>query len=528
MRMSQKNILLLTGIFLAGLAARLIGITWGLPYEGRHLPWHPDENTFMHSLSEMNPSRMDFNPRYFRTPSLTIYETGAGLFIASKLGFLKIVQDEGFYHDHPEEWRKFFLVARLIQTSLGTLSILAIFLLGRLLMDERLGLWAAAFWAISPGAVIFSHYATEHTAVVLWLLLSLSFILRADQSGKRADFWLAGGFMGLAASTSYAAGPLGLVWILFHLIRKKNLERKLWEGIGFSALFFFLGTPYALLDLEGFWKDLNRLRSWILTAGALPLHVRAWKIFGEVLPLGVGAGVYLLGWISLVRIFLKKDEFKIFLLPVLWLSVFTAFSLQSNVGTSIQGIGRHLCATVIFALLCARLLTAIKEPKRFWLGGAALLISLLQTVSVDHFFLKDRVRVQASEWILSNISKGSKIGVSIEPDWFSPDVVFKDYYHPEKARGFYKYIILEYDDNRLKRERPDWLVFTNHERTYRYKGSDSPTKEGYMRRITEEKEYLLAHQASFQRPRPLRFFFPKLYPHLFESEIWIYKRAAKE
>ena len=84
---------------------------------------------------------------------------------------------------------KIELMARLPSALLGTLSIVAIFFLGKLLFSKREGLAAAAFIAFSPFLIRYSQYSRAYSTFAFFILVSFYFFIRALRENK-TKFWI--------------------------------------------------------------------------------------------------------------------------------------------------------------------------------------------------------------------------------------------------------------------------------------------------------------------------------------------------
>lgn len=71
------------------------------------------------------------------------------------------------------------VVSAGLSALMGTLSVLAIFWLGKALYGERVGLGAAALLAVAGGGLVFSRYGQSHMASLLFLMLGCGFYLRS-------------------------------------------------------------------------------------------------------------------------------------------------------------------------------------------------------------------------------------------------------------------------------------------------------------------------------------------------------------
>lgn len=78
--------------------------------------------------------------------------------------------------------------ARLLSVLAGAAAVPALFWLGRLLFDRRTALLAAALLTVSQLAIVYSQEARAYELLLLVTILTSAFFLRADRSGRRADF----------------------------------------------------------------------------------------------------------------------------------------------------------------------------------------------------------------------------------------------------------------------------------------------------------------------------------------------------
>jgi hypothetical protein len=115
------------------------------------------------------------------------------------------------------------LALRLVSAALGTLTIPAVYLLGRALFDRRAALLAALLLAVFPPHVHFSRLGLNNIADPLLGTLALAFLTRGLKGGTRRDFALAGVFLGLT-QYFYEGGRL-----LFPVLALA------WAGIGLMA-----------------------------------------------------------------------------------------------------------------------------------------------------------------------------------------------------------------------------------------------------------------------------------------------------
>ncbi len=163
------------------------------------------------------------------------------------------------------------LLGRYWIATLGTLTVVAIFFVGRSWYSSMLGLIAAFFLSIMPLHILCSHYVKEDVPMVFWLTIALGFFIRYAREQKFSLAALSGFFSGLTTSTKYFA----IVTLPIFLIELMLVYRgKLWKKrfIISSLIFlvtlvlaFIVFTPYAVLDFSrfvtGFFSEVEHSRT---------------------------------------------------------------------------------------------------------------------------------------------------------------------------------------------------------------------------------------------------------------------------
>ena len=138
----------------------------------------------------------------------------------------KLVPDHAYFHSSPLYPFFLALVARLggagfhtirvVQSVAGTLSVLLVFLLGRLTVGSRAGLIAALFAAMYVPFVFFEGEVLEITLVITFLLGSLVSLQLADRDGGAWKSVAAGALLGLAGlgkPNLLLFAPAGALWL---------------------------------------------------------------------------------------------------------------------------------------------------------------------------------------------------------------------------------------------------------------------------------------------------------------------------
>ncbi len=108
---------------------------------------------------------------------------------------------------------------------LGTLAVLALWWLARLLFDDRTAMLAAVLATFYPGAIVLGVLILSEAPFCPLMLLQLAFwtlAWKTPQPGRRAIFAI---FAGLAAGAATLMRPS---WLLFHAVcrgRRNGVER---------------------------------------------------------------------------------------------------------------------------------------------------------------------------------------------------------------------------------------------------------------------------------------------------------------
>ena len=297
-------------IVLIGALLRFVPITFGLPLDRAR----PDEEVAIGRALGMVGG--DLNPHFFDWGSLTLYLFALSFSAAS------------WIHDHvapsgPLAVSDYYIVARGIVMIAGTLTIVVLFRLARIVTDDVTAAIAAFFLAVVPLHVRESHFAMTDTLMTLLATLALLLLLRAfheaadssDPPGQRSHvligFAAAGVTAGLATATKYSAGallaPMAAVQVL--LVPRALADSRWWRIWMPSAVFlaamilgFLVGTPYAVLDYpafsEGVLFDIQHLES-----GHGPDLGAAWIYHAtRTLPAGLGVSICLAAIVGVVAL----------------------------------------------------------------------------------------------------------------------------------------------------------------------------------------------------------------------------------
>jgi len=212
----------------------------------------------------------DLNPHSFIYPSLFKYV----LFVAygiyfiggSVLGkFSSLIEFRYLYFNDPSV---FYHIGRIISALAGSLTVLAVYFLGKKTYSKKVGFIAAIFFSFGSLHLLYSQVALSDVTMVFFATLSLYFMIRVSRERYVKNYVLAGIFGGLAISTKYNGVFLLIPLFVAHFfgifgdrnrlgpVKQLQID-KLALGYLFVVVFFFVGTPFALLDFRTFLQDLH-------------------------------------------------------------------------------------------------------------------------------------------------------------------------------------------------------------------------------------------------------------------------------
>lgn len=420
---------LLWPILLVALATRVWGVWFGFPEI-----IHPDEHHISERvLSMLKAPEYDLNPGFFEYPSLCFYLLALlYLLVGFGLSACGVIGGTPELYDYAQQNIFYFhLLGRLLSAAFSVATIHLVFLAGRRLWGNTVGLLAA--WFLTLGYLHFtdSHYLATDVPSAFFVLWAVYLALTALQERRLKALTLAAFVSGLSASVKYPNG-LVLLSILFAAVllrqeaqaqRNLSLPKFLCKLSVFAAFGFLLGTPYAVLDLKSFFRDLL---GQFLHSDLGHLGVEETGFFGYFWPLVPAGGI---GMILVAAAFLGlffslwRHEAR----DALLLSFPLFFYLL--LGNSALKVDRYLIPAIpffcIYAALCVTRISAMVRAQR---AQTIALIALTALLSVQpaYYLIKwcwlvdqPDTRTAAATWIEHNIPPERMIAMRVG-SWMFP------------------------------------------------------------------------------------------------------------
>lgn len=534
---SEGRIGLILGVLLAGsFALRLVGIDHGLPQV-----YNPDEE--LHFVPQAAAAADgDLNPGYFQNPSALTYL----LAIVLRVVYLGRDVTEQLATDPGEV----FLVARLVVAVLGTVLVYLVYRLGRRLFGAAAGLAAGALLGFAFLPVFYGHHALNDIATLIPVTLVIWAALRAAESGRLADFVLAGAMVGLAAGTKFSAGPVALVVGfagLMRILEHKNQVRPMVVALtcaGAACLVtFVLVNPFLVIDIRTALTQFNG-QSAQLPAGKVGQSGAAWSYYPLSLLWGLGlvpVAMALLGTAAGLRS-TPRRTLLLLLFPVgLYLYAatqgrfFARWMLPTYpVLAILAGLGAVVLARWVSARLNER---GRPHLARLVLPLVALLVlaqPLADSVRSDVLLTRADTRTLARAYIRDHLPAGARIVV--EPAFPAAYLGPAEVVQRPVARPFQEY------EARLGPELVDtyraegycWVLVSSHQRD-RGLAAKMPGAGAYYERLHREANHVVTISPFHSGARAPRFsydFSYDWYPRAFKRPgpeleiIWLSECAG--
>lgn len=221
----------------------------------------PDEMITFRALSGMAPGAGRLDPRLYQYGGLWIYPVGALLQVADALGLVELRGDLAFYLDRPEQFARFYVVARVYAAGWG---LLLVWVAGRIVFDATGSPgWRAvamAGAALLPVVIAMSHEAKPHLPGAALALLSawLAARIARGEAETAPTRWrrllTCGAAAGAACAMVASMAPTAAMALLAGWASGRGLRgRALGAGVaaGAALLVYALTNPYVVLHLAG-------------------------------------------------------------------------------------------------------------------------------------------------------------------------------------------------------------------------------------------------------------------------------------
>lgn len=415
----------LVGLFWLAFGLRAWSLRHGLPYS-----YNVDEDGHFAPVA-VNTVLNGWNPHYFENPPAFSYL----LRLVFQIGWGK----GGLVVQWANDPVPMLMAARWTTVVLGSLACVVTALAGARLFSRGAGLVAGTLLAVACLPVAYSHFALNDVpallpiAVALWATAGL-----CGDRGRLIDWVVAGGAIGVGASTKYTAG-VAVLALLCVVIAKR---RSALVGLGCAAVSgiggFLVTNPYSLLALAEFREGLSRQSDFSSQKLIGLWTANPFSYYGGVSLWGFGLLPLLAAIVGAVVI-ARSDRLKACVLIVP--SVVLMASLSVNLILSGEGqmysrwllpafpslcLLAGLGATVVTGRVALALRPSGVTP-RVNVGAATIVLLALAaqgvflSARVDTVLGRTDTRQQLRDWMVTHVPRGSKIGIeafSLPVAWY--------------------------------------------------------------------------------------------------------------
>jgi 4-amino-4-deoxy-L-arabinose transferase-like glycosyltransferase len=417
-------------ILLGALALRLWGIDYGLPVSY----WQDEYLEVMRAL-QLGTGGFDLE----RTEKGGLYllmflEYGCYFLVLKLSGAIASTAD--FARLFVNDPTVFYLLGRITTAVLGSVTVLAAYLIGRSAYSVAAGLLAALFVAFNSLHVEMSHMINVDIMMVCFVGLALYFGLRVAEGGRRSDYVIAGAMAGLAATAKIPAMLLAIPLVIAHVWSMRESGKMLTDW--FRSANFWLGAAtfagVLIVTNPGIVFALPRYLSYFApppemaadaTEGSMEFPGQRPNLFAYYLtavqrsmgwPLSIAAAL------GVARAFWTRSIADTMLL---------AFAIAMYVVISVTGTDLYyeryaLPVILVLSVLAARLVCDLVAPFQGAMGPIALVAGLLLVaapaqvaVQRTRLLTEPDNRAFAQQWIEANVPAGST--VLIEGARFAPN-----------------------------------------------------------------------------------------------------------
>lgn len=453
-QISRHSKLILICILLAGLLLRLYGIKSNLPDI-----YSNGEAGRVSNAVEMLANR-DLNPHWFGHPATTVIYLLACVyalfFLGGKvLGIFTSADD--FKTLYFQDQTIFFLSGRILGVFFGILTIWLVYLVGKKIFNRTVGLVGATLIATTPLHVSGSQLARMDSLMPLLLLLSFWFCLKILEENKLVDYILASFLVGLAIVTKYPAVVFSLTIILTFFISKGWLERgftKVFGSIAACIIGAFIGSPFLFIDFQQVLVSVAkeaRSEQVSVTGEGLITNLR-WYIENPLITSFSIYGIILLSiGFLFCAFFRKKDALILISFPLLFLGFISSLNLRwEHWVIPILPFSCLILAWAIYKI--SELAERYFKKAGTWIFLFSFCIILVSLSSASIAQVRESsgtdTRIQAEQWITSNIKSGSSLLIEPYTPNF-PKYVFKLFQIDREKQG----IVFQIDPDAYTRHR---------------------------------------------------------------------------
>jgi hypothetical protein len=210
--------------------------------------YQPDEMITFRALAGMHPGRGPLgglDPCLYQYGGLWIYPVG----ILLKIAPVTLKSDIAWYLDHPEDFGRFYVVARCYSAAWGLVGVTVIFLLVRRITGGwAFPMAAGILFALLPVVVNQAHEAKPHLAGAVLMLCAVLAGSYFVETGNRRTALLTGALCGAAVGMVLSTYPIFLILPSMVLLRRERLTNAVVPCLTAIGV-YVVANPYVVINL---------------------------------------------------------------------------------------------------------------------------------------------------------------------------------------------------------------------------------------------------------------------------------------
>jgi hypothetical protein len=386
---------------------RIEGLKFGLP----HTQCRPDESRILNLAVHI--ANGDLNPHYFVYPTLYMYLLAALIKTATLIRGIDLPSTPA---------GQFLIYGRLLTAAFGTLTVVAVYALGRRVLDGWCGLVAATLMAVAFLHVRDSHFGTLDVPMTFGVVAGLLLIMNSADSLKRLA--VAGLIVGLTASIKYNAVLLLLSAVGLEAYRVATGAERLRDAAVRATAFtcalllgFAAGTPFALVDTQTFADGVRFVGSHLagghVHEGQTLAEAHAsWRYLSFVLPAAVGWPAFLLAIPGVAVLLWRRRQDGIVLLVFVAAYCFATFRAHVVFARYVIPLVPVICLGAAYLIRMGSLVPRAGRASLGVVVAATLAVAapmVLKSVRLDVLLARADNRLVVRDWMRERLPAGATL-----------------------------------------------------------------------------------------------------------------------
>ena len=396
------------GALALGLALRLYGLSFGLPYNTQ-----PDEVFLDYFVLQTVAHRfLYYYPFYDNLQTLVLALCHGAVYAWLRLSGT-VGDPIGYLTAHLRDPSVLVLTGRALSAVESTAGLVAAGLVAARLAGPSAFPVAALFAAVAANSVQDGHYMKGHCLTATLMTFALAAVLSVRERGDRRSLAVAGALIGLACASKIYAGVLALPLALAVWRGPCRSVRDVAGGALAGAAVYLAVSPGLLLHPLATFERAAMLgdelgRSFIDTGGE-PLWLHYWT---TCLPWSLGLPLLALGVAGLARAVVRRHPAAP--LVVAYVVAYTV-ALQASAGFYRYAIPLELVLCASAASAVVSLTERLPERFRALAAGAVVLavaaLPAARAVAFDRYVSAPDTRAEAAAWLSAHLPAGATVAV---------------------------------------------------------------------------------------------------------------------